>query len=49
MKKILNVENAWDGEVGCPEIMGSGCLISEKDVAAIGIAAGPTGVMSEMN
>ena len=34
--------------MGCPEIMGSGCLNSVKDVAAIGIAAGPNGVMSEM-
>ena len=54
MEKLLNVENDWDGEVDCPEVMGPHCLISEEDVAAaikglkIGKAAGPTGVVSEM-
>ena len=54
MQKLLNVENDWDGEVDCPEVMGPHCLISEEEVAAaikglkIGKAAGPTGVVSEM-
>ena len=54
MEKLLNVENDWDGEVDCPEVMGPRCLISEGEVAAaikglkIGKAAGPTGVVSEM-
>ena len=54
MEKLLNVENDWDSEVDCPEVMGPHCLISEEDVAAaikgmkIGKAAGPTGVVSEM-
>ena len=54
MEKLLNVENEWDGEVDCPEVMGPCCLISEEEVAAaikglkIGKAAGPTGVVSEM-
>ena len=54
MEKLLNVENDWDGEVDCPEVIGPRCLISEEDVAAaikglkMGKAAGPTGVVSEM-
>ena len=54
MEKLLNVENDWDGEVDCPEVMGPHCLISEEEVASaikglkIGKAAGPTGVVSEM-
>ena len=50
----LNIENDWDGEVDCPEVMGPRCLISEEEVAAaikglkMGKAAGPTGVVSEM-
>ena len=54
MEKLLNVENDWDGEVDCPEVMRPHCLISEEEVAAafkglkIGKAAGPTGVVSEM-
>ena len=28
MEKLLNVENDWDGEVDCPEVMGPRCLIS---------------------
>ena len=54
MEKFLNVENDWDGEVDCPEVMGPCCLISEEEVASaikglkIGKAAGPTGVVSEM-
>ena len=54
MEKLLNVENDWDGEVDCPEVMGPHCLISGEEVAAaikglkIGKAAGPTGVVSEM-
>ena len=54
MEKLLNVENDWDGEVDCPEVMGPYCLISEDEFAAaikglnIGKAAGPTGVVSDM-
>ena len=54
MKKLLNVENDWDGDVDCHGVMGPGCLISEEEVAAaikglkIGKSAGPTGVVSEM-
>ena len=54
MEKLLNVENDWDGEVDCPEVIGPHCLISEEEVAAaikglkIGKAAGSTGVVSEM-
>ena len=29
VEKLLNVENDWDGEVDCPEVMGPCCLISE--------------------
>ena len=54
VEKLLNVDNDWDGEVDCPEVMGPHCLISEEEVAAaikglkIGKAAGPTGVVSEL-
>ena len=54
MEKILNVENDWDDDVDCPEVMGPRCLISEEEAAAaitglkLGKAAGPTGVVSEM-
>ena len=54
MEKLLNVENDWDGDVDCPEVMGPCCLISEEEVAAAikGLkmvsAAGPTGVVNEM-
>ena len=53
MEKLLNVENDWDGEVDCLEVMGPHCLISEEVAAAmkglkIGKAAGPTGVVSEI-
>ena len=34
MEKLLNVENDWDGEVDCPELMGPCCLILEEEVAA---------------
>ena len=34
MEKLLNVENDWDGDVDCPEVMGPCCLISEEEVAA---------------
>ena len=46
------MENDWDGEVDCHEVMGPHCLISEEEVAAaikglkIGKAADPTGVVS---
>ena len=48
------MENDWDGEVDCPEVMGPHCLISEEEVAVaikglkIGKAAGLTGMVSEM-
>ena len=54
MEKLLDVENDWDGEVDCSEVMGHHCLISEEEIAVaikglkIGKAAGPTGVVSEM-
>ena len=54
MEMLLNVENDWDGEVDCPEVMGPRCIISEEEVTAaikglkMGKAAGPTGVVSEM-
>ena len=34
IEKLINVENDWDGEVDCPEMMGPCCLISEEVVAA---------------
>ena len=34
MERLLGVENDWDGEVDCPEVMGPHCLISEEEVAA---------------
>ena len=34
MEKLLNVENDWDGEVDCPEVMGPCCLILGVEVAA---------------
>ena len=34
MEKLLNVENDWDSEVVCPEVMVPHCLISEEEVAA---------------
>ena len=33
MERLLNVENEWEGEVGCPEVMGPWCLTSEEEVA----------------
>ena len=54
MEKLKHVENDWDGELDCLEVMGSCCLISEEEVAAaikrfkIIKSAGPTGVESEM-
>ena len=54
MENLLNVENDWDGEVDCSEVMGPCCLISEEEVAAAikGLkmlkVAGPTGVVGEM-
>ena len=54
MEKLIRVENDWDGDVDCPEVMGPCCLISEEEVVAaikglkIGKADGPTGVVSEM-
>ena len=34
MEKLLNVENDWDGEVDCPEVMVPYCLISKEEVVA---------------
>ena len=34
MEKLLHVENDWDGEVNCPEVMGPRCFNSEEEVAA---------------
>ena len=34
MEKLPNVENNWDGEVDCPEVMEPCCLILEKYIAA---------------
>ena len=54
MEKLLNVENHWDGEVDCPEVMGPDCLISEEEIDTaikglrIGKDAGPAGVISEV-
>ena len=54
MEKLLNVENDWDGEVKCHEVIRPCCPISVEEVAAaikglkMGKAAGPTGVVSEM-
>ena len=54
METRLIVENDWDGEVDCPEVMGPCCLISEEVVTTaikglkMGKAAGPTGVVSDM-
>ena len=52
MEKLLNVENDWDGEVVCPEVMGPRCHISVVATAIKGLkmgkAAGPTGVVSEI-
>ena len=51
---IYYVENDWDSELDCPEVMGPCCLISEEEVAAaikrfkMVKSAGPTGVVSEM-
>ena len=53
IEKHLNVENDWDDEIDCPEVMWP-CCPSEEEVATaikglqIGKAAGPTGVVSEM-
>ena len=53
MKKYLNVENDWDGDVDCPEVMGPVVSFRRKRLqqllqVTIGKAAGPTGVVSEM-
>ena len=54
MEKLLNVENDWDGEVVCLEVMGPDCLNSKEEVdmaikgLRIGKAAGPAGVVSEI-
>ena len=33
MEKLLNVENDWDDDVDCHEVMGPCCLLSEEEVA----------------
>ena len=54
MEKLIHVENGWDGELDCPEVMGPSCLISAEEVAAaikrfkMVKSAGPTGVVSEI-
>ena len=54
LRNVGNVENDWDGDVDCPEVMGPCCLISDEEAAAdikrfkIGKSAGHTGVVSEM-
>ena len=54
MENLIHVENDWDGELDCPEVMGPCCLISEEEVvAAIKIlkmvkSADHTGVVSKM-
>ena len=30
MEMLLNIENEWNGEVGCPEVMGPCSLSSEE-------------------
>ena len=35
MEKLLNVENDWDGEVDCPDVMGRCCLITDDFGAEI--------------
>ena len=30
MENFQNLENDWDGDVDCPEVMGPCCLISEE-------------------
>ena len=37
MEKLLTVENDWDGEVDCPEMMGPCCLIISKEEVAAAI------------
>ena len=34
MEKLPNVENNWDDEVDCPEVIEPCCLILEKELAA---------------
>ena len=54
MEELLNVENDWDGDVDCPEVMVPCCLIFEEEVAAaikgltIRKTDGPASVVSEM-
>ena len=54
MEKLIHVENYWDGELDCPEVMRPCCLISDEEVAAainifkIVKSACPTGIVSEM-
>ena len=47
MEKLLSVENDWDGEMDCPEVMGPCCLISEEEVAAAikGLKIGKSAVL----
>ena len=34
MEKLVNIENDWKGDVDCPEVMGTCCLISEEEVVS---------------
>ena len=34
MEKLIHVENDWDGELDCSEVMEPCCLITEEEVAA---------------
>ena len=51
MEKLLNVENDWDGEVDCPEVIGPVVSFQKKRLQQVSKnrkAAGPTGVVSDM-
>ena len=54
MEKLLKVENYWDVEGDCPEVMVHCCLLSEEEVAAaikglkMGKATSSTGVVKQM-
>ena len=54
MESLLYVENKWDCEVTCTEVMVSCCFIAEEEVAAvikglkIGNADGHISIVSEM-
>ena len=35
MEKLLNVENGWDGDVHCNEVIGHCCPMSEEEVVVV--------------